>query len=76
MGNRPANVTLLGSFSNSKPLMLPRCGYSDFRLHHIAPILPVSKMAFLGSGRRFLCVPGVIRERMSHLGSNLLWHLT
>lgn len=46
-GKRPANITLLGPFSATAPLTLPACGYSDFGLHHIAPILPASKMAYV-----------------------------
>ena len=48
VGTRPANITLLGPFSAATPLVLPPCGYSDFGLHHIAPILPASQLAFLG----------------------------
>ena len=48
VGRRAPNVTLLGSFSAAKPLLLPACAYSDFGLHHIAPIQPASKLTFLG----------------------------
>lgn len=54
-----ANVTLLGAFSSTSPLMLPPCGYSDFRLYHVAPILPQSKLAFLGElGKWVPTAPG------------------
>ena len=48
VGQRARNVTLLGSFSDAAPLELPACGYSDFGLHHIAPVHPKSNLAFLG----------------------------
>lgn len=48
VGQRPANVTLLGPFSDAEPLALRACAYSDFGLHHIAPVQPKSKFAFLG----------------------------
>ena len=44
-----ANVTVRAApFSASAPLALPRCGYSDFGLYHLAPLLPASGLAFLG----------------------------
>jgi hypothetical protein len=48
VGKRPANVTLLGGFSDTAPLVLPACAYSDFGLYQIAPIQPNSNLAFLG----------------------------
>jgi hypothetical protein len=48
VGKRPANITLLGSFSDTAPLVLSPANYSNFGLYHIAPIHPLSKMAFLG----------------------------
>ena len=44
----PTNVTLMGSFSATEPLVLPACNYSDFGLHHIAPVHPLSNAALLG----------------------------
>lgn len=35
-------------FSDKFPLVLPACAYSDFGLHHIAPIHPKSGSVFLG----------------------------
>ena len=48
VGKRPGNVTLLGPFSGTSPLVLPACAYSDFGLHQIAPVQPNSKLVFLG----------------------------
>jgi len=44
-----ANVTIFPSlFSEATPLRVTAAGYSDFGLYHLAPVLPMSKAAFLG----------------------------
>eukprot|EP01043_Picozoa_sp_COSAG02_P052521 COSAG02_NODE_5672_length_4140_cov_2.941351_1_plen_543_part_10 len=49
VGKHPANVTIRATpFSISAPLQIPRCGYSDFRLYHIAPVMAESGLVFLG----------------------------
>ena len=48
VGTRPANITLLGVFSDAHPLQLPKCAYSNFGLHHVAPIFAHSSAALLG----------------------------
>jgi hypothetical protein len=49
VGHKPANVTIRATpFSDAAPLDIPRCGYSDFRLYHMAPIFNQSGFVFLG----------------------------
>jgi hypothetical protein len=62
VGKLPAaNVTMLGSFDAAHPLDLARCAYSDFGLYHVAPVFPVSKLAFLGEIGKWVPVDPVSR---------------
>ena len=64
MGKRSANVTIRAApFSAAAPLRIPRCGYSDFCLFHIAPIFKHSGCAFLGEVGKW--VPVAIGSRVS-----------